>query len=557
MAGGKRRKRWVWISAVVIGLPLLAVVCARLFLDEHLRRTIERNVNKRLEGYSVRIPTLHFHPLDLSLSLLDTTVYQNEHPDPPIAQLPRLTASVHWRALLHGRVVSDFLLERPTLHINLKQAKAEVQSEVPLSRKGWQDVLEEIYPLKVNHFVVQDADITYRDEGPFKPLHLSKVNFRTSNIRNIQSRQRVYPSDIHLEGTVFEKGHLLVDGHADFLAKPHAGLEGSFTLENLELDYFQPIIRRYQISVRAGILSTDGRFEYSPWVKVADIARVAIRGVQIDYIHAPHTEAAERQVAKAVARSAKEISKRPDMLVRVNKIDIAKSRFGFVNKAADPAYRVFLDGADIQVENLSSQRADGTARGTVRGKFMGTGDTIVTLGFRPKATSPDFDMKLRIGGTDMVGMNDLLTAYGDFDVAAGSFSLYSEVSVREGTVDGYVKPLFKDMQVYDRERDRDKPFFKKVREAIIGGIAWILENRSRKEVATQFRISGKLTSPEASTWEVLGGLLQNAFFKAVLPGLEREARTAAGPRASSQGGRGGARSVRSADRQSGAPWEGE
>jgi hypothetical protein len=31
-----------------------------------------------------------------------------------------------------------------------------------------------------------------------------------------------------------------------------------------------------------------------------------------------------------------------------------------------------------------------------------------------------------------------------------------------------------------------------------------------------------LDNPKASTWEALVGLLRNAFFKAILPGFERE-----------------------------------
>jgi hypothetical protein len=33
---------------------------------------------------------------------------------------------------------------------------------------------------------------------------------------------------------------------------------------------------------------------------------------------------------------------------------------------------------------------------------------------------------------------------------------------------------------------------------------------------------GPLTSPKISMWQAIGGLLRNAFFKAILPGLEHE-----------------------------------
>ena len=35
-------------------------------------------------------------------------------------------------------------------------------------------------------------------------------------------------------------------------------------------------------------------------------------------------------------------------------------------------------------------------------------------------------------------------------------------------------------------------------------------------------IAGPLPDPKASTWQTLLGLIQNAFFKAILPGFLRE-----------------------------------
>ena len=55
----------------------------------------------------------------------------------------------------------------------------------------------------------------------------------------------------------------------------------------------------------------------------------------------------------------------------------------------------------------------------------------------------------------MTLMNDLFRSYGKFDVVAGSFSFYSELKARDGNIEGYVKPLFKGMDVYDRRQDRE------------------------------------------------------------------------------------------------------
>ena len=85
-----------------------------------------------------------------------------------------------------------------------------------------------------------------------------------------------------------------------------------------------------------------------------------------------------------------------------------------------------------------------------------------------------------------------------------------------------MKPLFRDMNVYDERQDREKSVFRKLYEGLVGGIAGLLQNRPREEVATQTSISGDIESPQTSTWETMLRLIENAFFKAILPGFERE-----------------------------------
>jgi hypothetical protein len=85
-----------------------------------------------------------------------------------------------------------------------------------------------------------------------------------------------------------------------------------------------------------------------------------------------------------------------------------------------------------------------------------------------------------------------------------------------------VKPLFKDITVYDPEKDKDKSFSHKMYERVVGGVAKLLRNRPREEVATRADISGRLDNPNVKPSEVIIRLIQNAFFKAILPGLERE-----------------------------------
>jgi hypothetical protein len=126
-------------------------------------------------------------------------------------------------------------------------------------------------------------------------------------------------------------------------------------------------------------------------------------------------------------------------------------------------------------------------------------------------------------------MNNVLRAYGNFDVSAGVFSLVTELHVRNGRISGYIKPLFKDIKVYDRRKDKGRGFGHKMYETLIGGVAKLLENRSQQEVAIRTDISEPVGNPETSTRQIIAELIKNAFFKAILPSFEKEA-TGAGKR---------------------------
>jgi hypothetical protein len=63
----------------------------------------------------------------------------------------------------------------------------------------------------------------------------------------------------------------------------------------------------------------------------------------------------------------------------------------------------------------------------------------------------------------------------------------------------------------------------------VGGVSKLLENRPRDEVATKTDVVGRLDDPRTSTWQVIVNLIQNAFFRAILPGFDEELRRGSGP----------------------------
>jgi hypothetical protein len=513
-------------AVVRLGVATLAVLlllgAASAFLDEPMRRAMERQVNQRLIGYSVRIPELDFRLFGLSLTLRDVVIRQDSNPEPPVAAIRSLHASVQWKALLSLRLVADFLFDRPSLYVNLTQLRSEARSPTSLKNRGWQEAALAIFPLKINLLEIRRGSLTYIDEDPQHPLVLSEMNLRANDIRNIRSKPQAYPSPVQGHAVVFETGRATIAGHADFLSAPHAGFHVRFSLRDVPLDRLRPVASRANVRLKGGILSVAGGLEYAPEVKSVHLTDVTARGIRFDYVRTrPKREDAPGSQGH-IRLASRRRTDHDLVALRIDRMNLLDADIGMVNPEADPSYRVYLDRANLSLTHFGGARAPG--RATLTGRFMGSGRTEASMALQPDRgeAGPSFDLKVSIEETDMKRMNPLLRAHGNFDVSTGFFSVFSEIHVRDGNIRGYVKPLFRDMEVYDRRQEQGKGVFKKVYERLVDIVTDLFENRERDEVATVAQLRGRISKPDSSTLQILGGLIENALFDAILPGFERE-----------------------------------
>ena len=525
-AASHRRRRWAWlIGAPVAFVVIAAVVLVGHFLDEPLRRRLEVELNQSMKGYTVKLPRLDFHPLGFSLTLHGLTVRQQAFPKPPVIVIDELHAGVHWRALLHLRLVADFELDDPRLHINRRQLLNETEDKVPVDEKGWQEALEKIYPLKINEFRVNNLSLTYVDEDPKRPLQITKGNLVATNIRNVRSPDRTYPSPVRVDAVVFDRGKLVVIGDANFLAEPHVGMKVDIDLRDVPLEKLRPVAIHASLYVTGGVLrEMRGDVEYAPKVQSVHLRMLRIDDIAVDYVHSQKTAKAEAARVETVKEVAQEVAEKPTTSAEIDTLTMRNATIGFVNEATEPDYRVFLAGANLDVRGYSTKKDAEAIDIDLTGFFNGSGRTRLDARVLP-TKSPNVEMALQIDDVDMRTMNDLFRANGNFDVAGGRFSFYSELGMRDGKVAGYVKPLFEDLNVYDTRQDSKDPIFQQLYEGVVGSIGELLENR-RDKVATQAKVRGRVDQPETSTLEIVVNLIRNAFFEAIIPGLENAVREA-------------------------------
>ncbi|RJQ73331.1 MAG: DUF748 domain-containing protein [Desulfobacteraceae bacterium] len=517
-------KKWLKRLLWFLGFFFLFVVGVALIfsyaLDEPLRAWFEKRINANLKGYRVQLADVDVNPFDLAIIFRGLTIVQEKHPEPPVAFFTTIEAGVHWRPILSARIVGDIDLDRPKLHLNLAQLREETASQVEVEERGWQEALESVYPLKINLLTVKGGELTYIDQDPRRPLRVSRIALTASNIRNIASPQHVYPSLFDFKATIFEKGKLRVDGKANFLAQPHPGMAAEVTVQNLPLDHFAPILERYHVSMESGRIDLAGEVEYAPKTRVAHLKKLHLQDLRADYIHTPAAEPKERKAARKTQAAVQEVSNNPQFQLRIADLQV-RGEAGLINKATDPDYRVFLANIDLRMDNLSNHFSQGPAELKLNGDFMGSGPTTIRGTFRPEDKGPDFDLNLKIEETQLTDMNDLFRAYGNFDIEAGTFTLFSELQVRNEAIDGYVKPFFKNLNVYDRRQDAEKSLFRQMYEGLVEGVSDLLSRDPQDRVAARTDMSGKVENPRADTWQLVATLIQNAFFRAILPGFDQ------------------------------------
>jgi hypothetical protein len=513
------RRRWPWVAGALALLLLVFVFRARL-LNEPVRRRVEAGMNAALDGYSVRIRELRLHPLGFGVDLYDVVLIQDAYPDPPVATLPELNASVQWKALLRGKLVADFELHEPKLHVDLRNAKKEATDKKSVADRGWQEAAFKIYPLKINELKITDGDFTYIEPGPNEPVRLTHIYFTADNIRNVRSREGTYPSPVHISAWLQDTARLQADGDADFLAIPTAAVKADFQMANLDMRNVAPAAKHAGADIRRGQLSAWGAVEYGPKKNMLDLAEVRMSGADVTYVK---STAEQASLSDAATVGAAKVTQQPAAEVRAERIVIDKSTLGYRDETTKPAYRVYVADTHAEVNgftNVASTDGEKPAKAAVQGTFMESGPTHVDATFEPRKDHTDFSVKLAVDDTDATRLNDLWRAYGGFDVERGAFTVYSEVSVTGGQVDGYVKTIFKDLDVLGP--DEQKSLRQKLYEGLVGGVATILKNQPRDQLATEVSLSGPLENPNASTLEIIEKIVQNAFFKAILPGFKRD-----------------------------------
>src|ERR1051326_7609628 len=207
---------------------------------------------------------------------------------------------------------------------------------------------------------------------------------------------------------------------------------------------------------------------------------------------------------------------------RIDRAVVRDGEVWFHQYHANPQVHLHLTEVNGELANLTNvQQTTDPLIATVRasGLAMDSGKFEFDMALNPEERRPSFEMAVRILDLDATELNATAKAFGGFEFESGHFDLVVEVATKDGYVQGYVKPLFRNARLpvlYDLTHDPLKGAW----ETLVGTVGTVFSNLPRDQFGTRIGFEGDLHSPRMSILEVVGNVLRNAFVEAYLPRFE-------------------------------------
>jgi hypothetical protein len=258
--------------------------------------------------------------------------------------------------------------------------------------------------------------------------------------------------------------------------------------------------------------------DWGSLVRGSLIGTVVVESPRINLVAGPEEAEEQLEISKEWIATARRL-----MPIRVDVFRIVDGEVHYIDPTSHPEIDIYLSALDVNVLNLANTQelqAPRFASLEALGMAMQSGYFHVNMDFDPLAEEHRFEMEAELEHLDLTTLNDFLEAYGNFDVKQGTFALYMEVAAEEGRFNGYLRPIFEDVEVLTGE-ELDRGLLRFAWEALVAGAKTLLESPGEEDqIAARIPISGELDDPDADIWETVITLLRNGFIEALDRGLE-------------------------------------
>ena len=202
------------------------------------------------------------------------------------------------------------------------------------------------------------------------------------------------------------------------------------------------------------------------------------------------------------------------------KLTILNGRVRFIDHTSDAKIDVQAEGLHVKVINFSNIPANASVPAKINAiANVYQGKWNFTMDLKPLEQYLTFGLKLSLKEASMPLLNNFFHSFGKIDVNEGSLSLFMELAAENGVFKGYVKPIFKNLEIIGVE-DKNDSFFIRIWERLVATVVRTLQNNKLDQIATIVPVEGRFDHPQVNVLAAIAGVLKNAFIEGLRPSFE-------------------------------------
>ncbi|PWH86797.1 DUF748 domain-containing protein [Brumimicrobium oceani] len=205
----KRRRR------TILFVFILLIIGVRIWLPFFLKDKLVAAVNE-VEGYECTLGDLDLSIFRGAMVLQEFEIKITENAvTKPFVYCKNADISVEWRAIFHGSIVSEIILDQLELYF----ADGKTEEEEQTGDASWVEPIIDFIPLKINRFVINKGQIEFENMVSEPPvnLKLTEIQLAVENLTNSTDEEKALPSHLKLTSKVLNNGNLHVEGDLNIL----------------------------------------------------------------------------------------------------------------------------------------------------------------------------------------------------------------------------------------------------------------------------------------------------------------------------------------------------
>jgi hypothetical protein len=211
---------------------------------------------------------------------------------------------------------------------------------------------------------------------------------------------------------------------------------------------------------------------------------------------------------------------------RIDRLEMDNGQVHYYDDNSEPVVDIYLSNINAVLTNLSNHESRQQRRVAMLhldALAAGQAELALDLQIDPFAQSPNFTLKERLIGLEVVRLRDFLRAYTLMDPKQGTLDVITELNAKDGRVQGYVKPLFHHLELLQWKHiaeEKDPLHF--LADALGSVLNVVFQNQSKDQLATVVPIDGRLDGPNVDVLDTIGNLLKNAVVQSYKPTFEKD-----------------------------------